>query len=56
MSESRCEAVFPTTPGLQKGVRVRVTTMNRMPRYDPGDKGMIVRGRTDSVDNDFTTW
>ena len=44
MRESRCDVVFPTSPELQKGEWVRVTPVNRMPRYQPGDKGMIVMG------------
>lgn len=34
----------PASSGLHKGDVVRVTRMNRMPRYQPGDKGMIVMG------------
>ena len=35
---------LPATPGLRKGDVVRVTRANRMPRYEAGDKGMIVMG------------
>jgi hypothetical protein len=36
------EVVKP--PVLQAGDWVRVTRINRMPRYEAGDKGMVVMG------------
>ena len=38
------EESLPAAPGLHKGDVVRVTRANRMSRYEPGDKGMIVMG------------
>jgi hypothetical protein len=38
------EVVFPATPGLQIGDWVRVTPVNRMTCFKPGEKGLIVRG------------
>ena len=42
METPSCEVDLPTTPVLQKGDLVRVTRLNRMRRYAPGDKGLIV--------------
>jgi hypothetical protein len=36
--------VLTETHGLRKGDLVRVTRQNRMPRYEPGDRGLIVMG------------
>ena len=44
METPRCEGDLPATPVLQKGDQVRLTRLNRMRRYAPGDKGMIVMG------------
>ena len=38
------EESLPATPRLRQGDVVRVTKANRMQRYQPGDKGMIVMG------------
>jgi hypothetical protein len=44
METPRCEVTLPATPVLQRGDLVRLTRLNRMRRYDPGDKGMIFMG------------
>jgi hypothetical protein len=44
MGISHGEGFLPATSGLQKGDLVRVTRVNRMTRYKPGDQGMIVMG------------
>lgn len=31
-------------PALARGDFVRLTPQNRMPRYEPGDRGMITQG------------
>ena len=38
------EESLPATARLRRGDVVRVTRMNRMPHYEPGDKGTIVMG------------
>ena len=38
------EESLPATARLRRGDVVRVTSANRMPRCDPGDKGTIVMG------------
>ena len=42
MEIPRCEVVKP--PVLRAGDPVRVTRVNRMPRYEAGDKGLVVMG------------
>ena len=44
MEKPLSEESLPAEPGLRKGDVVRVTRANRMSRYKPGDKGMIVMG------------
>jgi hypothetical protein len=44
MQSPGCEDGLAATPGLRKGVRVRVTRANRLPGYEAGDKGTIFRG------------
>jgi hypothetical protein len=44
MEKPLSEESLLAEPGLRKGDVVRVTRANRMSRYEPGDKGMIVMG------------
>ena len=39
-----CVESLPATARLRRGDVVRVTRVNRMLRYEPGDKGTIVMG------------